>query len=90
MLHHLSQESGRREAGLSPEYHTGRPQTLPLTCRIHAVRRHDLRGSWGRVLRSVHLAIFFLGGQKRGAETRFEGLELQQGILPTKAEHEAS
>lgn len=75
---------------MSPEYHAGHPQTVPLTCRIRAVGWHTLRGSWGRVLNSVHLAIFFLGRQKRGAQTGFEGLELQQGILPTEAEHEAS
>lgn len=86
MLHHFPQESE-----LSPEYLLGHPQTLPLTCRIHErVSRHTLGGSWGWILNSVHLAIFFLVRQKRRAQIRFEGLELQQGILPTKAEHEAS
>lgn len=78
------------EVKLFLEYRLGQPPTLPLTCRIHAVGRHTLRGSWGWVLNSVHLTIFFLGRQKCRAQTRFEGLELQQGILPTKAEHEAS
>lgn len=66
------------------------PRGPPPTCSICSFGRRALAGRRGWVLDSMHLSSVFLVCQKRRAQISFKGLELQQGILPAKAEHQAS